>query len=91
MMKFTTDTWGNDIIVQWTEEYPNGYGVSVIVSPYSYGGRSGDFEVAVTHHGEICYLSGLTDDVFGYLNFAGVADIIDRVKALPVDFEHVHN
>lgn len=30
---------------QWTFEFPNGYGASVIRTPYSYGGDQGKFEV----------------------------------------------
>lgn len=63
--------------------FTNGYGVSVVRGPYSYGGNQGLFEVAVTNaHGELCE-NPVTDDVLGYLDRDEVALAAAEVAALP--------
>lgn len=61
----------------------NGYSVSIVSSSFSYGGDKGLFEVAVMYDGEIVYDTLVTDDVVGYLDFQGVADVIRQVENLP--------
>ena len=64
--------------------FENGWGVDVVSHRHSYGGEKGFFEVAVIDSdGEIRYDSGITEDVIGWLDFAGVADILVQVKELP--------
>lgn len=64
--------------------FENGWGVSVVSHRHSYGGAQGLFEVAVMDKNEnIRYDSGITPDVIGWLDFAGVADIMVQVKKLP--------
>lgn len=64
--------------------FENGWGVSVISHRHSYGGAQGLFEVAVIDSDEkIRYDSGVTRDVIGWLDFAGVADVMVQVKELP--------
>jgi hypothetical protein len=63
--------------------FPNGYGASVVSSPFTYGGKDGLFEVAVLDSsGTIDYSTPITGDVIGYLDFAGVADILNKIKNL---------
>lgn len=48
--------------------FDNGWGVSVIIGPYSYGGKEGLYELAVLHNDEIHYDNPVADgDVVGYL------------------------
>lgn len=80
---------GND---QWAYEFENGYGASVIRGPYSYGGSSGFFEVAVCHgeSQELCYRTEVTSDVIGWLDEAGVLKTLDAIRNLPVNNECDH-
>jgi hypothetical protein len=65
-------------------KFDNGYGASVISSEFSYGGDKGLFEVAVLDaNGAIAYHTHLTHDVVGYLDFAGVAELLEEIKNLP--------
>jgi hypothetical protein len=70
---------------QWFRAYfPNNYGVSVVCSPYSYGGDKGLFELAVLDsNGKIVYDTPITDDVIGYLSIPEVVKIINDIMALP--------
>ena len=65
-------------------EFENGYGLSIISHDYSYGGIDGLFEVALLDmdkDGEIIYDPELGfSDVIGNLDFAEVAEIIERIK-----------
>jgi hypothetical protein len=63
-------------------KFENGYGASVISHSGSYGGNDGLFEVAVLKNGEMCYDTPITSDVVGWLDFGGVADILNKIKAL---------
>lgn len=64
--------------------FPNGHGVSIIRNEYSYGGRSGLFEVAVLgSDGQLDYSTAVTDDVIGHLNIEGVLDVMKQVADLP--------
>lgn len=64
-------------------QFDNGYGASVVCNAMSYGSNKGLFEVAVLKNDEITYDTPITGDVVGYLDFAGVADILDRIQKLP--------
>ena len=66
-----------------TYQYSNGYGASVLWGGASYGVEEGLFEVAVLNaDGEICYDTPITKDVCGYLDFAEVAEVLERIKNL---------
>lgn len=66
--------------------FENGYGVSVIMSPYSYGGPDGLYEIAVIKgledEWEICYDTPITDDVMGYLTKEDVETVLNQVEKL---------
>ena len=68
--------------VQHVYEFPNGYGASVIKHDYSYGGRNGLWEIAVLEYGELCYTSGITEDVIGHLTWNSVEDYLQQIKEL---------
>ena len=63
--------------------FRNGYGASVIKSPYSYGGSDGLWEIAVLgKDGKLCYDTPITDDVIGYLDDYEVNDILTQIEEL---------
>ncbi len=58
-----------------TMDFENGFGVSVVQSPYSYGGDRGLYELAVIKDGEIHYDNPVAKgDVVGYLRPEDVSD-----------------
>lgn len=73
--------------VQAREEFPNGYGVSVVRSQHTYGGDRGLFELAVMKDGALCYDTPVTDDVLGYLSEEDVTKALRDVQALPAASE----
>lgn len=66
--------------------FENGYGVSVIRTAHSYGGQIGLYEVAVLkgtpEQYELCYDSGLTEDVIGWVEPFEVVDFTEAVSSL---------
>ena len=64
-------------------KFRNGYSASVVCNPTTYGHSTGLFEVAVLDKdGRLCYDTPITDDVVGYLNFQGVADVLKYISEL---------
>ena len=64
--------------------FDNGYGVSVIKSPFSYGGKMGLYELAILdEEGHVCYSTQITDDVIGYLREEDVSEVMIRIQNLP--------
>ena len=64
-------------------QLPNGWGASVIRGPYTYGGREGLWELAVTDDQRIRYDTPITDDVLGWLTEeAGQEVTLDRIARL---------
>lgn len=64
-------------------KFPNGYGASVICSPYSYGGDVGLWEIAVLDEDyRLTYKTPITDDVIGYLNDDEVIEVLNKIKEL---------
>lgn len=66
--------------------FENGFGVSVVIGPHTYGGTEGLYELAVLEgtkgNWEITYDTPLTDDVLGRLSEKEVEDTIAWVKEL---------
>ena len=66
--------------------FPNGYGVSVVKTPYSYGHEEGLYELAVLKGVEenwsICYDTEITNDVLGYLTQDELDEVLMQVKSL---------
>ena len=62
--------------------FENGYGVSVVKTNYSYGGKDGLYELAIFKNDELCYDTPITDDVMGYLSPEDVTDIMSKIQAL---------
>ena len=73
---------------QQVYRFPNGYGASVICTPYSYGGNRMLFELGVIvfdkeddYH--LTYKTPITDDVIGYLTERKVQNLLKKIEALP--------
>jgi hypothetical protein len=64
-------------------KFSNGFGASVIRGPHTYGGAEDLYEIAVLDNtGEISYVTGITDDVIGWLTSSDVKDVLESVQAL---------
>ena len=68
--------------VQARITFENGYGASVVKTPYTYGGDRGLYELAVFKDGEITYATPITDDVIGYLRPEDVTDVMAKIQQL---------
>lgn len=72
----------------WSRSYmifDNGYGVSVIRGPHSYGGQKGLYELAVLGtDGFITYETPVTSDVIGYLKPEDVTKHMIEIQQLPI-------
>ena len=73
--------------VQHKYAFSNGYGASVVKHDFSYGGKNGLWELAVLDfsvdsEGELCYTSGITDDVIGHLSWNNVEKYLGEIQQL---------
>ena len=69
--------------VQARIEFDNGYGASVVCTPYTYGGDKGLYEIAVLNSdGNLTYSTSVTDDVIGYLRPEDVTDVMAKIQQL---------
>ena len=68
--------------IQKVYQFPNGYGASVIKHDYSYGGKSGLWELAVLNEGELDYSTDITEDVIGHLAWEQVEKLLESIKNL---------
>lgn len=64
-------------------KFPNGYGVSVVRGPATYGGSAGLYELAVMHGDAIVYDTPVTEDVLGWLSEGDVTERLNEVAGLP--------
>lgn len=66
--------------------FDNGYGISIIKNEASYGHEDGLWEIAVlkgtASKYEVCYDTGITSDVEGWLTEEDVQSYIDKVANL---------
>ena len=73
----------------WNRSYmifDNGYGVSVIRGPHSYGGKLGLYEIAVLgRDGFITYETPITSDVIGFLKPEDVTKHMIEIQQLPIE------
>jgi len=64
-------------------QFENGYGVSVVCTPHTYGGDRGLYEIAVLDsEGRLTYDTPVTDDVIGYLRPEDVTDVMEKIQQL---------
>ena len=69
--------------IQARVQFKNGYGASVVKGPYSYGGPSGFYELAVLNEdGRITYDTDITNDVCGFLCEAEVTALLMKIESL---------
>lgn len=88
-MKFTDLNFEQHQIkdgVQAKHFFENGYGVSVVRFPGSYGFEQDLYEVAVIKGNadkyEICYDTPVTDDVLGHRDEQDIENIMEEVSQL---------
>ena len=63
--------------------FDNKYGISVVSTSFSYGGREGLYEIAVLDSaGDITYNTPVTNDVIGYLSPEEVTDIMKQIQSI---------
>ena len=63
--------------------FDNGYGASVVVGPYTYGGEDGLYELAVLgSDGKLTYDTPVTGDVEGYLSEDDVTKLLEQIQKL---------
>ncbi len=63
--------------------FDNGYGASVVVGPYTYGGEDGLYELGVLDKdGKLTYDTPVTDDVEGYLSEDDVTRLLEQIQKL---------
>lgn len=66
--------------------FPNWYGASVIIWLYSYGGKDGEYELAVLKWTEdkyqLCYDTTVTSDVIWYLTPEQVTELLNQIESL---------
>ena len=72
-LNFVSHPTGDGVMAR--EHFDNGYGVSVVRTEFSYGGKQGLYELAVLKDGEIHYENPIANgDVVGYLREEDVSD-----------------
>ena len=81
-IQFKINPMGSEYGIVSRTQFDNGYEVSVVKSPHSYGGDKGLYELAIFKDGDICYDTPITDDVIGYLRPEDVTDVMVRVEKL---------
>jgi hypothetical protein len=82
MRKFLQETNYINDGVQHVYAFPNGYGASVVKHNFSYGGKSGLWELAVLNDGELDYSTEITSDVVGHLAWEQVEKLLENIKTL---------
>lgn len=74
--------------VQRIYSFHNGYSVSALMTPFSYGGKQGLWEAGIMKKDcqdewSMVYTTPLTNDVVGGLTDAELADFVNAVRSLP--------
>ena len=69
--------------IQAVMHFEKGFGVSVVQTPYSYGGKMGLYEIAVIDsEGQVVYDTAVADGVVGYLRPEDVTDVMEKIQKL---------
>jgi len=78
----TENLYGVEDNLLATKTFKNAFGVSVLKGTRFYSNGIDTYEVAVLRDGEVCYDSGVTGDVIGYITEAEVNAIMIEVQEL---------
>ena len=63
--------------------FENGYGASVVKTPFTYGGDKGLYELAVLDSdGNLTYSTSITNDVEGHLTEEDVTKLLEQIQQL---------
>jgi len=62
--------------------FDNEYGVSVIIGKHFYSNGIDTYELAILYKGKLCYNTGITDDVMGYLTESEITQVMIKVQSL---------
>ena len=86
-LNFTLSTTGTQALVF----FDNGLGASVITGECAYTSEGKPYELAViagnSEYWNICYTTGITDDVIGHLSESEICDLLNEIRNL--DFVEV--
>jgi hypothetical protein len=64
-------------------KFDNGFGASVVKTPFTYGGSDGLYELAVLDsNGQLTYDTPVTSDVEGYLTEEDVTKLLTQIQNL---------
>lgn len=61
----------------------NGYGASVIFGSTFRSNGIDTYEIAILHDGNVCYDSGITNDVIGHQSKTEITEILEKIQKLP--------
>lgn len=67
---------------QATMDFPNGYGVSVLLGDMWYSNGIDTYELAVMYEGSITYNTPVTDNVLGYITATQVSEAMKQIQEL---------
>ena len=81
-IEFKPNPMGAEFGIVSRTKLDNGYEVSIVQSPHSYGGDIGLYELAIFKDGEICYDTPITNDVIGYLRPVDVTEVMEKIQKL---------
>jgi len=63
--------------------FENGYGASIVKTPYTYGGDADLYELAVLDsNGDLTYDTPITNDVLGHLSEDDVTEVLEQIQNL---------
>ena len=65
-------------------QFDNGYGISVLLGGVGiYSNGIDTYEVAILYNDELCYDSGLCDDIFAHRTQEEITEIMAKIQSLP--------
>lgn len=64
--------------------FENGYGISVLLGGYGiYSNGIDTYEVVILYDDDLCYDTGLCDDVLGYQTESEITELMEKIQQLP--------
>jgi hypothetical protein len=85
-LKFESHPYYKDDGIQAVHFFPNGYGVSIVRFPGSYGFQDDLYEIAILKGTpdkyELCYDTFITEDVLGHQDETDINNILQEVQTL---------